>query len=138
MTVTEKAAYLKGLAEGLQLDEKKAESKVINGILDLLEDLALAVDDLDDSLEIVNEQVDAVDADLAELEEIFYGDFDEDDYWDDDDGDEEFYEIDCPACGEVICIDEGIIEEGSINCPKCNELLEFDFDCDCLDCCDDE
>lgn len=135
MTVTEKAAYLRGLAEGLNLEADAPETKLFNAIIDLLDDLTLTVADLEDGVEILNEQVDAVDEDLDELESFIYEEFD-DEY-----GDDDFFEVDCPNCNEVICVDEGILEEGSINCPNCNELLEFDIQCDsddCEDCQDDE
>ena len=134
MTVTEKAAYLRGLAEGLSLDADKPETKIINAVIDLLDDLALTVSDLEDSVEILNEQVDAVDEDLDELESYVY----EDEDYDDDDDDDEFFEVECPSCGETICVDEDILEDGSINCPNCNELLEFDIDCDCEECGEDD
>jgi formylmethanofuran dehydrogenase subunit E len=133
MTVTEKAAYLRGLAEGLNLEADKPETKIINAMIDLLDDLALTVADLEDGVEILNEQVDAVDEDLDELESYVYEEF-EDDYDDEDD----FFEVECPKCGEVVCVDEGILEDGSINCPSCNELLEFEIDCDCEDCQEDD
>ena len=47
MNLTEKAAYLKGLMEGLDLDASKKEVKVLNAMYDLLDDLALTVTDLD-------------------------------------------------------------------------------------------
>ena len=126
MTVTEKVAYLKGLAEGLALDENKPETKIINAMIGVLDELALSVSDLEDGLDLVSEQLDAVDEDL-------------DDCCCDDccDDEEEYYDVECPSCGEVICVDRDILEDGSINCPKCNELLEFEVDCDCDDCCDD-
>ena len=77
MTVTEKVAYLKGLVEGLDFDKDDKETKVINAVLDVLEDLALAVSDLDDEMVVVTEQLDAVDEDLADLEEIFYEEYDD-------------------------------------------------------------
>ena len=77
MTVTEKVAYLKGLVEGLDFDKDDKETKVINAVLDVLEDLALAVSDLDDEMVVVTEQLDAVDEDLADLEEIFYDECDD-------------------------------------------------------------
>jgi phage FluMu protein Com len=129
MTITEKAAFLKGLAEGLALDASKPEAKLINAIIDLLDDLTLTVSDLEDGLEILNEQVDAVDEDLDDLESYVYEELDED-YDEDDD----YFEIECPKCGEVVCVDEGVLEDGSINCPNCDELLEFDIDCDCEEC----
>lgn len=133
MTITEKAAYLKGLAEGLSLDAAKPETKIINAIIELLDDLTLTVSDIEDGLEILNEQVDAVDEDLDELESFVYDDLDDED----DDEDEDYFEIECPKCGETICVDEGVMMDGSINCPSCDELLEFDVDCDCECGCED-
>ncbi len=142
MTVTEKVAYLKGLAEGLALDESKPEAKLIKAMIDVLDDIALSVSDLEDGLDLISEQLDAVDEDLDELEGFVYEELDDcccDDCCDDDDEEEEYYDVECPSCGEVICVDGDILEEGSINCPNCNELLEFEIDCDCDDCegCDD-
>ncbi len=138
MTLTEKVAYLKGLAEGLALDADKPEVKVINAMMDILDDLALSVSDLEDEVAIIGEQVDAIDEDLEELEECFYDECDDCDCCDDDYDDEfDYYDVECPSCGEIISVDEEILEEGSINCPACNELLEFEIECDC-DCCDDE
>ena len=141
MTVTEKVAYLKGLAEGLALDENKPETKIINAMMDVLDELALTVSDLEDGMDLISEQLDAVDEDLDELEGFVYeeldgcdcdcDDCDCDDCYDDE---EEYYDVECPRCGEVICVDREILEEGSITCPSCNELLEFDIDCDCDDC----
>lgn len=133
MTVTEKAAYLRGLAEGLNMDADKPETKLFNAVMDLLDDLALTVSDLEDGLEILSEQVDAVDEDLDELESIVYEEFD--DY---DDEDDDFFEVECPNCGEIICLDEGVLEDGSINCPSCEELLEFDIECGCGCGCEDD
>ena len=141
MTVTEKVAYLKGLAEGLALDESKPEAKLIKAMIDVLDDIALSVSDLEDGLDLISEQLDAVDEDLDELEGFVYEDLDDcccddcDDCCDEDE--EEYYDVECPSCGEVICVDGDILEEGSINCPQCNELLEFEIDYDCGCGCDD-
>ena len=141
MTVTEKVAYLKGLVEGLDFDKDDKETKVINAVLDVLEDLALAVSDLDDEMVVVTEQLDAVDEDLADLEEVFYEELDDCDCDCDDcdcDCDEDMYEVECPNCGELIYFDEEIILDGKADCPACGEVLEFEVDeCDC-DCCGDE
>lgn len=133
MTVTEKAAYLKGLAEGLNLEESKPETKLINAMIDVIDELALSVADLEDAVDMLTEQVDAVDEDLAELEDYVFEDEDYDDcegcagYCGDED---DYFEVECPACGEVICLDESVLDEESIECPACGETLEFDFDID--------
>ncbi|MBQ7545873.1 MAG: hypothetical protein IJT41_02765 [Clostridia bacterium] len=125
MTLTEKAAYLRGLAEGLKLDAEKPETKMFNAIMDLLDDLALTSSDMEDSIALINEQLDAVDEDLDELETFVYDELDdEDDYFDEDD----VFEVECPNCKEVICVDADVLEEGSINCPNCNTPLEFEID----------
>ena len=132
MTITEKVSYLKGLAEGLGLDESNKQDKILKAIIETLDDIALTVTDVEDDLCAVSDQVDEVDEDLADLEKFVYDDEDECDGDDDD-----FYEVTCPECGETICVDESMLEEDSINCPACGTELEFDFDgCDCG--CDDE
>ncbi len=137
--IEKKVAYLKGLAEGLALDESKPETKIINAMLDVLDELAMSVTDLEDAMDIFSEQLDAVDEDLDELENFVYEELDDCccDDCDCEDDEEEYYDVECPSCGEVICVDRDILEEGSINCPQCNELLEFEVECDC-DCDDCE
>ena len=132
MTVTEKAAYLKGLAEGLNLEESKPETKLINAMIDVIDELALSVADLEDAVDMLTEQVDAVDEDLAELEDFVFEDEEYDDDCDCCSGccDDDYFEVECPACGEVICLDESVLDEESIECPACGETLEFDFDID--------
>lgn len=146
MTNTEKVAYIRGLAEGLELDTDKKEVKVLNAIIDLLDDLALSVSEVEDNMNDIADQVDAVDEDLGSLEEDFYGEEDEEDDEDDDEEDGEddedgecYYEVTCPNCHETICLSEEIINDGEMDCPNCGEKLEFELDdedecqhgCDC-------
>ena len=136
MTVTEKVAYLKGLMEGLSVDETSKEGKILKAVVDVLGDLAMSVEDLEDYTAELTEQVDAVDEDLDSLENDFYGECD----CCDDDEDEEYYDITCPSCGDEFSVDEDTLLEGGIECPNCGEHLEFDVECDdCgCDCCSDE
>ena len=132
MTITEKVAYLKGLAEGLGLDEENKQEKLIKAIIDVLDDMALTVDDLEAEVDEMGQQVDEIDEDLAAAEEELYDGWDcegcekYDDEDEDDDG--EFVEVRCPQCGETICIDPETLEnEDGIVCPNCDTDLEFDF-----------
>ena len=127
MTISEKVAYLKGLMEGMKLDESKDEIKLTQKIIEVLEDMALTVSDLEDSLDLVGEQVDAVDEDLDALESYVY---DDDECDDDCFCDDDVYEVKCPKCGNMIYVDGDILDEGSIDCPSCGEKLEFDVDFD--------
>ncbi|MBE6786983.1 MAG: hypothetical protein E7537_01390 [Ruminococcaceae bacterium] len=146
MDICEKIAYIKGLAEGLKLDDTKPEGKVLAAIIDLLGDITDEICDIEEGCEEIIEQIDAVDEDLADLEEYVY----EDEYDDDDDDDcdcdcdccdDEVYEIECPACNDVIYLDEEMLEEEGMVCPNCGTELEFDFegcDCECCDCGEEE
>ncbi len=138
MDICEKIAYIKGLAEGLGLDTETKEGKVLAAIIDLLGDITEEICDIEDACDDMSEQIDAVDEDLSTVEDIIYGE-DEDDDCDCDcdcDCDDELYEIECPACQDVIYLDEEMIDEGGIECPNCGTPLEFDFDCDCGCGCD--
>ena len=53
MTIGEKVSYLKGLIEGLDIDKGKKESKIILAMVDIIEDLALTVDDIEEDLDEV-------------------------------------------------------------------------------------
>ena len=147
MILTEKVAYLKGLAAGLDLDKDTKEAKIFDAMFDILEDMALTISDIDEDLSACEDLVDAIDEDLDELEEYI---FEDEDFYDDDDccccDDEELYKIECPLCGEEILLDDEMLDEEIIECPGCGERLELDIDfddcecdCDCgCDCCDED
>ena len=129
MTLTEKSAYIKGLMDGLDLDADKKEVKVIKALVDLVEDLALTVTDLDEDVDQVYDELDAIDEDITELEDFVYDDEeDEDGCCDCHDGEDEMYEITCPACGETVCVDEDLLLSEDLACPACGEKFEVDFD----------
>ena len=72
MTVVEKAAFIKGLAEGLELDTKTKEGKLISALIDLCGDLAAIQAETDDELEYLNDYIEEIDSDLGALEEEVY------------------------------------------------------------------
>lgn len=134
MTLTEKAAYIKGLVEGLGLSDDSKEGKVYAAILDLLGDLALSCEDNEAGLDELYELVDTIDEDLGAVEEEVYDLCDCDD---DCDCCDDEYAVVCPNCNEEIAIDiDTIMNEEAITCPNCGEILELDTECDCDDCCD--
>ena len=124
MKLTEKAAYLKGLMEGLSIDTTKPEGKLLAAIIDMLDDTAATVADLEDVIDAVSDELDTIEEDLDTIEEYLL-DEEEDDEFDFGD-DEVIYEVKCPTCGEIINLDEEMLDEGSTTCPKCGEELEFD------------
>ena len=139
MNTSEKVAYVKGLAEGLGYDNTSKEGKILAAILDILEDVAHDIEDLEENAWDLGEAIDQVSDDLSEIEDVVYDeDYDEDEDFDECDGccgcdgdagaEEEptFYEVTCPACSNTITIDEDVLDLGSIECPNCGETLEFD------------
>lgn len=137
METTESLGYLKGLLDGLDLDDNKKETKVFKAIVDVLSNLAEDVDDMTEGMEMLAEQIDAIDEDLADVEDYlvdddFDCDCDCDDCCDCEDEYQEF-EVECPLCGAEITVDEDTVLNGTIPCPNCGEMLEFEVECDCED-----
>lgn len=129
MEITEKVAYLKGLAEGMELNAEKKEGKLLLAIIDVLEDIALELSDIEDTQEELGEGLDAVSDDLEDVEDLLYGEDDEPEYELDDLGeDEDCYATTCPTCEESIYFDESVLEDGEVICPNCGEKLEFDLE----------
>ena len=133
MEITEKVAYLKGLAEGMELDTEKKEGKLLAAMIDVLEDIALELEELKEAQEELGDGLDAVSDDLEDVEELLYGEDedgeDESDglYEDDWDDEEDCFATTCPVCEETIYFDEGVLEDGGVICPNCGEKLEFDL-----------
>ena len=141
MTISEKAAYLKGMMDGMAMNTDSNEGKMIAAIVDLLGDMGKRITDIEDTTIAISDELDEIEEDLDAIEDFImdeedYDDEDFDDDFDDEDdedyeegfefGDEDttIYEVEC-ACGEVIDFDEETLEKGSITCPKCGETLEF-------------
>ena len=149
MTISEKAAYLKGLMDGLKLDTTKPEGQMIASIVELLGDVTKRLTDIEETTIAISDELDEIEEDLDAIEDYILDEEDEDDEdwdedWDDEcdcddcdcddcdceegfcygDEDSTIYEVQC-VCGEVINFDEDVLEEGSMICPNCGETLEF-------------
>ena len=137
MTISEKAAYLKGLMDGLNLDTEKAEGKMIAAVVELLGDVTKRLTDVEETTIAISDELDEIEDDLDAIEDFI---MDEDEDYDDDDDDFEdeedecdcdcdeiIYEVEC-SCGNIIEFDEETLDQGSIVCDKCGETLEFTFE----------
>ena len=126
MGISEKIAYLKGLMEGINVDTESNEGKLFAAIVDVLDEIALEVEDLTDEVVELGDGLDVISDDLSDVEDIVY---DEDDYEDEDEDDEEeeCYATTCPECEEEIFFDDTMLEDGEIICPNCGAKLEFDL-----------
>ena len=128
----EKVAYLKGLSDGLDIEESTKEGKLLISIIDVLEDFANAIVELDKDTDEITEYVEAMDEDLTNVEDDFYEDcpyedvFVEDEYEENDEID--FVEIECPNCHEDVYVDEDLLYESNtdIVCPRCHEVVDLE------------
>lgn len=152
MTISEKSAYLKGLMDGLDIDTKSNEGKMIAAMVDLLGDMAKRVTEIEETTIAISDELDEIEEDLDAIEDFIMDEDDEDDWdddyedddWDEDEdedepeeepeegfdfGDEDttIYEVEC-SCGNIIDFDEETLEKGSIVCPNCGETLEFSLE----------
>ena len=120
----EEVAYLKGLAEGLEISKETKEGKIIHKIIDVLDeeqcDLA--------------EYVESIDEDLSDIEDDIY----DDDELDEDCDDLSFIEMECPNCNDLVEIDEELLydDEVDVVCPNCKAIIlsSDDDDYSCTDC----
>ncbi len=145
MGITENAAYLKGLFDGYEIDKESKEGKIISEMLNLIADMADKIVALEADNRELHEYVEELDQDLGEVEEeVFFADDEYEDCDDFDDCDEdydgedtEYYEMECPSCGEIICFDESLSLD-DVTCPACGEKITDIEICDGnCDACDD-
>ncbi len=148
-SLSKKVSYLKGYADGLDISPKSDEGKLITKMLEVLDEMAAAIDDLEYAQEETNDIIDELDESVFAIAEDIYGDDeyddeygDEDDFlddydeYDDEDGEDDYFEIQCPSCGEDVIVDFDMIDGNEpIVCPNCHEEIEleidFEDDCDC-------
>lgn len=131
--ISEKIAYLRGLAEGMNIDKNSNETKLFYEMCNILDEIAGDIEYLEESQDELFDRV-------YDIEDEVYGEeFDNEyDFMDDDDDDEQF-SIKCPSCGEEFFIDSDDLDsDEDIVCPNCDETIELEFGCDCgCDDCED-
>ena len=142
MTIVEKAAYLKGLCEGLGVDPDSRDGKLWGALNELLSDMAHEIEDLQSGSLDFADTLDEFGDELSYLEELTC---DLDRPEDMDDG---FCSGDCDSCGLDCFSDEEEEDEGEdeedeeeddeepgydgvlydVKCPVCGEEITFDED----------
>ena len=164
MSMMEKAMYLKGLCDGVELDKTTKEGKLINALMEIVVEMAEEMDDMQAEICELKEYCEELDEDLGDVEEVLL-DLDDEDYEDDEEDDDEdldidyecdgdcascdfdcgfdeddlfdeeeedeYFEVVCPACGDVINFDSTIDPENLL-CPNCGEKFECIVDEDDL------
>ena len=139
MELSNKAAYLQGLVDGLGVDESTKEGKIIKAMSALLAEMAEALEGMDEDLSRAYDQINDLSDELEDLEADLYEDEDDDEDDDDEDEDDEedaddandddiasepFYEVACPNCGETVYVSEDDLDAGEANCAHCGVTFE--------------
>ena len=155
MTIKEKVAYMKGMAEGMDISASD-DGKLFAIIIDTLSDIANEIEGLNENALDIGEELDAISADLADVEELLeelelddedfdfdYDDEEDDEYEvdDDEDDDEDFncvcdscgngeftIDVNCPECNAEIELNEGDIANEAVTCPACGKDIELEID----------
>jgi endogenous inhibitor of DNA gyrase (YacG/DUF329 family) len=114
----QKVAYLQGLTKGLNVSGQSAEGKLLTNVIDVLEDIAEELHDMDLAQVDLENYVETIDEDLTDLEEEVYDiDAEEDD---------ELVEVECPVCHEVITFESDVLNDDDVvevTCPTCGEVV---------------
>lgn len=126
--LTDRVAYLKGLADGMKLTEDSNESKLLLKMLDVLEALAEETDNVSRQQEEISDFLENIDDDLSELEDYVY---DEEDgcgcghhhgHDEDDDDEDALIEYECSHCGFKAQLDMSDFDyDEEFLCPRCNQ-----------------
>jgi hypothetical protein len=137
-TMANRIAYLRGLADGLDVGEKSAEGKIMTEMIEIMDEVYAQFRELHARVEEAEDYVEALDEDLEDVElylfeddEALYETIEDDDdvdyatYYDlDDDEDAALYESDddthlatgydfsCPHCQKEIHLREGTDDDG--------------------------
>ena len=139
MTIVEKAAYLKGLTEGLGIGGESKEGKLWETLCELVSDMAHEIEDLQESNLDFAGALDDMSDELVYLEELTCDLDTPEDAFDDDDYDFDSDDEDAaPVCrGRCCCSAPSDDEDGDgeemeydgvmydVTCPACGEEITF-------------
>ena len=119
MSLAEKMGYLRGLADGMNLDgAQDQQGKLLSALVDVVEELAEQTAANGEAAKELSAQLDELTESLDVLETLVVDSF----------GDEEDeYEVECPNCGGAILLDGETLESGVVTCPSCEKKFEIDL-----------
>lgn len=151
--LTDRASYLKGLADGMDLNMEKGSNKLLVEALSVMQEMAEELEKLSNAHDELNEYVESIDDDLADLEDVLFGDEeDEEDDCDDDEcgcgcghhhdddekeddedeeeeDEEELISYECPHCGHEIVFKASDVDfDEDYLCPACGKPVFPELD----------
>lgn len=117
----EKVAYLQGMAAGMEIDKSTKEGKLVLALIDVLSEVVEEMSSFRDQQLELEEYIEAIDEDLADVEDELYG---EDEYPDEEDTN--YIEVECPQCNDIVKFDSSILineELNEVKCPNCGAVV---------------
>ena len=151
MDLKEKASYVKGLLEGLNLDYKNENNKILKIMVDLFQEMAEKIQEIENVSYENSALLDELDEDLANVEKSYYNEknkshckhkghknscgcssleeFSNENFNNGNSDKEVEYEMSCPNCKRVIELTEEFFNdnEEDIVCPECGEKINFEL-----------
>ena len=131
--LTDRISYLKGMAAGMKLNMDKDNNKLLLEMLTVMGEMAEEMAAMTEAHNDLNEYVESIDDDLAELEETLFGeeemDAEDADIDGKDDDEDEFGEDDlivyaCPHCGHEIEFHASDVDfDEDYLCPECQKPI---------------
>ncbi|MBQ2930243.1 MAG: AraC family transcriptional regulator [Clostridia bacterium] len=130
--LTDRISYLKGMAAGMKLNMDKDSNKLMLEMLTVMGEMAEEMAAMTEAHNDLNEYVESIDDDLAELEETLFGEedgeIDEEMAAEDDDedefGDDDLIVYACPHCGHEIEFHASDVDfDEDYLCPECQKPI---------------
>ena len=131
--LTDRISFLKGMAAGMKLNMEKDSNKLMLEMLTVMGEMAEEMAAMTEAHNDLNEYVESIDDDLANLEENLFGDEDldaEGDGIDAEDEDEDELDEDdlivyaCPHCGHEIEFHASDVDfDEDYLCPECQKPI---------------
>ena len=130
--LTDRISFLKGMAAGMKLNMEKDSNKLLLEILGVMGEIAEEMAAMTEAHNDLNEYVESIDDDLADLEETLFGEEDgeideemaEGDEDEDDLGDDDLIVYACPHCGHEIEFQANDVDfDEDYLCPECQKPI---------------
>ncbi len=129
--LTDRISYLKGMAAGMKLNMEKDSNKLMLEMLTVMGEMAEEMAAMTEAHNDLNEYVESIDDDLAELEETLFGEDEEDLEGEEGEIDEEdeaeeddLIVYACPHCGHELEFNASDVDfDEETLCPECGKPI---------------
>ena len=130
--LTDRISFLKGMAAGMKLNMEKDSNKLMLEMLTVMGEMSEEMAAMTEAHNDLNEYVESIDDDLADLEETLFGEEDgevDEELVEGEDGEIEIGEDDliiyaCPHCGHEIEFSASDVDfDEDFLCPACDKPI---------------